>query len=410
MPSPRRSSERLRAHLVRQLRDEGAIRSRSVQTAFRTVAREDFLAAVVAEQGLEAVYRDEAIVTKRDLRGLPLSSSSQPSLMAEMLELLDARPGDRVLEIGSGTGYNAALLKHIVGDRGRVTTIDIDAQLARGAQQALRGGRYRVSVSVGDGRGGHLGAAPYDRIIVTACADELASAWIEQLRDGGRMIVPLRLDPDGAALQIIPVFERTGAGTRSIGLTWGGFMPLHGGDGGWRPPPCTLTASQSSNGHHTMLASLSGAGIGRLSAARGRALLTSVLKPSEQPHRQGLTDLTSRQPPMLLLYLLLTIPTSRRVSFNTTTRTGIGLVDGHRQSLAIVSLRSPWGAAGSADGRARWRLDAHGGDQAARQLEQLLDQWHTMQRQRQTTLQVTATLRDSKTALAFTWVTTDPTH
>jgi protein-L-isoaspartate(D-aspartate) O-methyltransferase len=407
MPSPRRSSQRLRRELVKQLREKGVLRSSAVQAAFRTVERERFLVAAVAEQGLEAVYRDEAIVTKRDTRGMPLSSSSQPALMAKMLELLEARPGDRVLEIGTGTGYNAALLAHIVSEQGRVTTIDIDPQLARNARRALRDGGYRASVKVGDGRSGYSDGAPYDRIIVTACADELATDWIEQLHDGGRMIVPLRLDPDGASIQVIPVFHRTGERVRSVGLTWGGFMPLHDGDGGWRPPPSGLTASQSSNGRHTSLASLTGAGIGHLSASAARELLTALLSHTGRPRRRGLTDLTSRQPPMLLLYLLLAIPAARRVSFSTSARMGIGLIEG-RDSLAIVSVRTPWRADEPASSRARWRLDAYGGDQAARRLEHLLDEWQNMQRRRQITLQATATPRDGKTGLAFTWTTTDP--
>ena len=75
---------------------------------------------------------------KRDSRGMPLSSSSQPSLMAEMLELLALRPGDRVLEIGTGTGYNAALLRHLVGPKGHVTSVDVDAALVRAARRSLR--------------------------------------------------------------------------------------------------------------------------------------------------------------------------------------------------------------------------------------------------------------------------------
>lgn len=383
------------------------LRSGAVEAAFRAVAREGFLAAVVAEQGLEAIYRDKAIVTKRDARGIPLSSSSQPAVMANMLELLDARPGNRVLEIGTGTGYNAALLAHIVSGRGRVTTIDIDPQLARDARRALHQGGYRASVKVGDGRHGYPDGAPYDRIIVTACADELASAWIEQLDDGGRLIVPLRLDPDGASIQVIPVFQRAGEQVRSVGLTWGGFMSLHSGDGGWRPPAFALTASQSNNGQHTSLASLTGAGIEHLSASAARELLTALLRPTERPRRQGLTDLSSGRPPLLLLYLLLAIPTSRRVSFSSARRMGIGLIGRRRDSLAIVSVRSPWQATEPANGRARWRLDTYGDDEAGSRLEHLLDEWQAMQRRGQTTLGASAALREGKVELTFDWTPSD---
>ena len=80
--------------------------------------------------------------------------------MAKMLELLAPKPGDRVLEIGTGTGYNAALLAEMVGSHGRVTSVDVDAGLARRARRASREAGYRMSVKVGDGREGHPSGAP----------------------------------------------------------------------------------------------------------------------------------------------------------------------------------------------------------------------------------------------------------
>jgi len=132
-----------------------------VAAAFAEVPRERFIPDLLEREGLEAVYRDEAVVTKRDARGMPLSSSSQPAIMAKMLELLDLRPGQRVLEIGAGTGYNAALLSHIVGSAGQVTSVDVDPELARAARRALRDAGVRATVVSGDGRDGHHGRAPY---------------------------------------------------------------------------------------------------------------------------------------------------------------------------------------------------------------------------------------------------------
>src|ERR1700758_224146 len=100
----------------------------------------------------EAAYRDDAIVTKRDEAGQPISSSSQPAIMAIMLDQLDLAPGLRVLEIGAGTGYNAALISHVVGPSGQVTSVDIDSELVGQAREHLaRAGFSDVTVVCADG-------------------------------------------------------------------------------------------------------------------------------------------------------------------------------------------------------------------------------------------------------------------
>ena len=394
----------LRTKLVDELCAKGAIRSERVEAAFLTVPRERFIPDVQAERGLEAVYRDEAFVIKRDSRGLPLSSSSQPALMAEMLELLDLRAGQRVLEVGAGTGYNAALIAHIVGSTGDVTTVDVDPEIVEQARRALREAGYRVSVRSGDGRAGFPRAAPFDRIVVTACADEIARAWLDQLTDGGRLELPLRLDPDGAAIQLIPVLERDGDRLRSVGLTWGGFMPLHGGDGGWRPLPASLGATHSAKGRHTSLMSISGAGLTELTDSAARTLLACTLAGPGPPLAQGMTDLDSSQPPLLLIYLLLKIPPGRRLSLRNDGRLGIGIIDRRGRGLAVVSVPSPWmGGAYERGVRARWRLDAYGSDGAARELEQLLHEWRELQRTGHTALRVTAERHADSVRLRFDW-------
>lgn len=297
------ASERHRRSLTADLRGKGALSDRRVEQAFRAVAREHFLPETLADGGLGAVYRDEAILTKRSAQGMPLSSSSQPAIMARMLELLDVQPGDRVLEIGAGTGYNAALLAHLVGPTGRVVSIDIDPDLVRKARRALREAGARAKIVAGDGREGYGAGAPFDRIIVTASAGEIPPPWLEQLREAGRLVLPLRLDPERGAIQVIPALERRDGSLRSVDLTWGGFMPLHGGDGGSQAPPSSLSAVHSSHGRHVALASLSGDGIGQLAAQAARRLLTSLLSTPDQPRRRGVTTLSSMQPPGLLLYL-----------------------------------------------------------------------------------------------------------
>jgi protein-L-isoaspartate(D-aspartate) O-methyltransferase len=396
------SQERLK--LVADLRAEGAIRSEAIAGAFSVVPRECFIPEVLAREGLAAVYRDDAIVTKRDSRGMPLSSSSQPALMAKMLELLELREGQHVLEIGAGTGYNAALLAHLVGRSGTVTTIEVDAGLARKARRAIRDAGYRASVVVGDGRRGAPDGAPFDRIIVTACADQIPLAWLEQLAPDGRVQLPLRLDPDGAAIQLIPVLERRGRHLHLVDLTWGGFMPLHGGDGGWRPPRATLTAHRSNRDRHSPLASVSGVGVARLSDSAARALLASMLTATAEPRSQGTTGIGNSDPPLLLIYLLLEIPASRRVSVHGAGRLGIGLVDPSAGGLAVVSVPTPW-KPGTVrrEKRARWRLDAYGHGAAADELEALLAAWREMQSTGRDRLALTAYGPGEALRLRFAW-------
>ena len=107
--------------LVDQLTKNGSITTSAVEAAFRAVSRHLFLPHVPPEH----VYQDQAIPTKYD-EGRAISSSSQPTIMAIMLEQLALAPGHRVLEIGAGTGYNAALMAHIVGDTGQVVTMDVN--------------------------------------------------------------------------------------------------------------------------------------------------------------------------------------------------------------------------------------------------------------------------------------------
>ena len=118
------------------------------------------------------------------------SSASMPAVVADMLAKLDAHPGLRVLEIGTGTGYNAALLAERLGAE-NVTTIEIDPALAIHARQALTQAGYgEVRVVTGDGGHGHLPGAPYDRVISTANVNQVPYAWVGQTRPGGRVLTP----------------------------------------------------------------------------------------------------------------------------------------------------------------------------------------------------------------------------
>ena len=217
---------RMRERLATRVVASHRIGSERVAAALHAVPRHLFL----PEQRPEAAYRDEAIVTKRDEAGQPISSSSQPAIMAIMLDQLDLAPGQRVLEIGAGTGYNAALMSHIVGPSGQVTSVDIDPELVATARGHLaRAGFGDVTVVGADGAGGDPEHAPYDRIIATVGVSDLAPAWLAQATPPARIVVPL----DVRGTQLSVAFERAdpaapGGPWTSRSLAPCGFMRMRG--------------------------------------------------------------------------------------------------------------------------------------------------------------------------------------
>lgn len=216
----------LREQLVRQLVQADVLHDARVEAAFREVPRHLF----VPEASLERVYSDEAIATKRE-GGVPVSSSSQPAIMAIMLEQLALAPGMRVLEIGAGTGYNAALIARIVGPVGGVVTVDIDDDIVEAARSHLRAAGYeRVQAVLGDGGLGFAERAPYDRIVLTVGAWDITPAWREQLAPGGRLVLPLSLNITQRSI----AFDRVGDELVSRSVYDCGFMRLRGAFAG--PP------------------------------------------------------------------------------------------------------------------------------------------------------------------------------
>src|SRR5262249_31731364 len=147
--------------LIDALVGRGALGDSRIEAAFRAVPRHLFLPGMP----LAEVYRDQAIPTKI-VDGEAISSSSQPEMMAIMLEQLELEPGLSVLEIGAGTGYNAALMAHLVGEAGTVTTVDLDADLVDGARAHLAAaGLEGVRVGLGDGGPRCPGRPPYGPVL-----------------------------------------------------------------------------------------------------------------------------------------------------------------------------------------------------------------------------------------------------
>ena len=193
----------LRERLVAEVLATSGIRDERIAAALRDVPRHLFLPHLPPEEA----YLDDAIVTKRDADGQPMSSSSQPAIMAIMLYQLDLAPGQRVLEIGAGTGYNAALIRHIVGASGAVVSVDIEADLVDRAREHLASAGYPgVTVVAADGAEGYPPGAPYDRVIATVGVSDLAPAWLHQTGPDARIVVPL----DVRGSQLAVAFGRTG--------------------------------------------------------------------------------------------------------------------------------------------------------------------------------------------------------
>jgi len=178
------SFEAARAALARRLAVEGLEDARVLE-AIALVPRHRF---VVDE------YRDQSYQN----RALPIAegqTASQPSVIARMLELLELRGDEKVLEVGTGSGYQAALLGRLAGE---VYTIEIREPLAERARRVLDDlckervlEEGRVHVIEGDGSAGHEAAAPFDRIVVNAASNEVPQALLDQLAPGGRLVMPV---------------------------------------------------------------------------------------------------------------------------------------------------------------------------------------------------------------------------
>ncbi|MCY1654306.1 methyltransferase, FxLD system [Streptomyces sp. SL294] len=217
------NAEQLRNALVDQIKADGHARTPAVEASLRTVPRHLF----VPGTPLADAYDNSPVNVKYDPEGTSISCASQPAVVALMLDQLEAQPGERILELGAGTGYNAALIGHLVGPSGHVTTIDVDEDLVEGARAHLAAaGATNVEALTRDGALGHAEGAPYDRIIATVGAHGIPHAWLDQLAEGGRLVTPQRLT--GSVSRSIIYVKRDGR-WQSVGSEMNTFMPLRRG-------------------------------------------------------------------------------------------------------------------------------------------------------------------------------------
>ena len=206
-----------RARMVTAVRGRLPDLSPAVVTALERVPRHRFLPGV----DLDEAHADRPVVAlRRD--GHVLATVSQPTMVAMMLDVAALEPGLRVLEVGAGRGYHAALMGVMVSPGGRVVTVDVEEELTAFATAAVDdlGLSDVVAVRTGDGRAGWAADGPYDRIVATAEASEVPDAWVDQLVVGGLLVAPLA-DPRAVVVSV-----RTPEGLEERDRLPARFIPL----------------------------------------------------------------------------------------------------------------------------------------------------------------------------------------
>ncbi|MFE7463875.1 methyltransferase domain-containing protein [Streptomyces sp. NPDC057499] len=251
-PTPLDQARPHMAALADTLTRAGAVRTPAWSQAFSSVPRHLFVPRWFEQErdgrgicvwrergggagadGLAAAYRDETLVTGLDpdtaervddtaWTGIPTSSSTLPSLMAGMLEDLGVGDGHRVLEIGTGTGYNAALLCHRLGER-LVCSVDIDPALVGTARDRLAEAGFAPRLVPGDGIRGNLTGDRFDRIIATCSVPAVPAAWIRQSRPGTILVTDIALGAEGGLVRL--EVDEQGRALGHFTSTGGRFMP-----------------------------------------------------------------------------------------------------------------------------------------------------------------------------------------
>ena len=351
--NPQDQAAQLRSALVDQLTRQGFIQRQSVREAFESVPRHLF----VPDVDVATAYSNQPIFIRWDA-DIPISSSTQPQMMAIMIEQLRLEPGQRVLEVGAGTGYNAAIIAHIVGDNGTVVTVDIDQDIVDEAASNLsRAGYANIKSLCGDGFEGAQADQPYDRVIVTVGAYDVSPHWVDQLMDGGILVVPLRfrgfnlsvaLQKHGSELTGLSASPCTFIPIRGMWQRTEGYYPID--DPAGNAAQMAIGLESDDPGYLRQLAQL----FARDANLRpiGRSLQGQFYS---QDIRSGLFMFLTAHPNVYNLY-----SSSETGLFQ---GPGYALIDLASMSAAVLSDRYPDQAL------------VYGGDEAYWQLTELLDRW-----------------------------------
>lgn len=206
--------------MVERLRNLGFLKSPLIVDAFVNVPRHRF----VPENLLPYAYADQPLQIARD------ATISQPATVAVMLEALDPKPGNRILEIGTGSGWQSCLLAYCVGYGGVVVTIEIDKDMFKiGKRNIEESGFDNIKMVLGDGSEGYGKAAPYDKIVFTAAAPRMPGNIVRQLRIGGRLLIPVSSTTFEQRLIMLTKISDVETDEKDIGSFM--FVPLRGKGG-----------------------------------------------------------------------------------------------------------------------------------------------------------------------------------
>lgn len=206
--------EEKRINLVKQLILERRIKSKEVEKAFLEVKREEF----VPENIKHYAYIDSPLEIGQG------QTISAPHMVAIMVEDLDIKKGQKILEIGAGSGYHAAIVSKLVGENGHVYSIERFVSLGENAKKNLKKTKIKnVTIEIGDGSEGLQKYAPYDRIYVTCAAPDIPQPLIDQLKDGGKLMIPV-----GRMFCQLELIEKIKDKIHSKNLGGCAFVPLVG--------------------------------------------------------------------------------------------------------------------------------------------------------------------------------------
>ncbi len=206
-----------RKNLVKSLKEKGIIKTKKVEEAFLKTPREKF----VPEKQKNNAYKDTPLKIGKN------QTISAPHMVAIMCEELDISKGQKILEIGAGSGYHAAIVANIIGENGQIYTVERFSELAKQAEENLKKANINnATIKTRDGSEGLKEFAPYDRIYVTCASPDIPPPLEEQLRDPGKLMVPI-----GNTFCILTILEKQKGEINKKNLGGCAFVPLVGKHG-----------------------------------------------------------------------------------------------------------------------------------------------------------------------------------